>query len=410
MTQFKYKAKQGPQNIIEGFIEADSQDAAVTKLTQKGLYPLSVVNEEEAPSTPLKAFRPILSFTPKVSIRLRDREAFTRQLADLLYGGLPLYQALELLVQETENRSMKKVITHLRDQVREGIPLSTACSHFPKVFPPLYTSMVHAGEASGILDSVLHRLAEFAEKEDETRTKVKTALAYPAFLAFVGAITILVLLLFVIPKLTPVFEDFGQTLPLPTLVIISISKFILSFWWVLVGVIFGALFFFKKSGGLTGNNLLIDRMILKTPVLGPLIQKREISRFTRTLGTLLSNGIPILKSLEIVQANLKNTLFKQEIDKMHAAVTDGKKLGDTLKKSTLFPLTLSHMLIVGEETGNLENALEKIADTYDHEVDRASKLFTTLLEPVLILLLGAVIAVIVISMLLPIFNLQMGVN
>ncbi len=410
MGQFKYKAKQGPQNIVEGMIEADSQDAAVTKLTQQGLFPISVTTEEAAEQSTSPLFRPILSLTPRVSIKLKDRETFTRQLADLLYGGLPLYQGLELLVKETENKSMKKVIAHLCEQVREGVPLSTACRHFPKVFPPLYTNMIHAGEISGTLDSVLIRLADFAEKEEETRSKIKTALAYPVFLAAVGGVTILVLLLFVIPKLTPVFQEFGQSLPLPTLVIVTISNLILKYWWLLIGGILGAGFFIKKNGGLLGNNLFIDKLILQTPILGPLIEKREISRITRTLGTLLENGIPILKALEIVQANVKNSLYKEEMNKMKQAVTEGHKLGSVLKQSSLFPLTLSHMLLVGEETGNLELSLNKIADTYDREVDRASKMFTTLLEPVLILALGLVIAVIVISMLLPIFNLQMGVN
>lgn len=409
MGQFKYKAKQGPQNIVEGVIEADSQDAAVSKLTQKGLFPISVINEEE-PRSRSEFLRPILSLRPKVSIRLKEREAFTRQLADLLTGGLPLYQSLELLVQETENKDMKKVVEFLKDQVKEGIPLSTACQRFPKVFPPLYTNMVHAGEVSGTLDTVLHRLSEFAQKEEETRNKVKNALAYPIFLASVGGITILILLLFVIPKLAPVFEELGQSLPLPTLVIVSFSQWALDFWWFHILVILGLIVLYKKKEALLGNSLIMDRLMLKVPLLGPLIKKREISRFTRTFGTLLKNGIPILKSLEIVRENVRNSQFKAEIDKMIDAVTEGHKVGAVLKESSVFPLSLSHMLIVGEETGNMEQTLEKIADTYDQEVDRATQLFTTLLEPILILFLGAVIAVIVISMLLPIFNLQMGVS
>jgi len=409
MTQYRYKAKKGPTEFIEGFIEAESQDAAIHKISKRGIYPLFVQKAETLTNYP-KALRPLLALVPKASIRLKDRLAFTRQLSDLLYGGLPLFQSLELLIQETENKSMKGVIEYLRDEVSEGVPLSTACSHFPKVFPPLYTSMIRAGEAGGMLDKVLERLAQFAEKEEETRSKIKTALAYPIFLAIVGAMTILVLLIFVIPKLTPVFEDFGQTLPLPTLLIVTLSQIILGYWWAVLLLGAGCFLLIRKNKWQVGKSILFDRLILQAPLLGPLLQKSEISRFARTLGTLLTNGIPILKSLEIVRDNLRNTLYKDEVTKMLDAITEGHKLGETLKESTLFPSTLSHMMIVGEETGNLESALLKIAETYDREVDRASQIFTSLLEPIMILLLGAIIAFIVISMLLPIFNLQMGVS
>jgi len=261
-----------------------------------------------------------------------------------------------------------------------------------------------------MLDKVLHELAVYAENEAETRSKIKAALAYPCFLACVGAVTILVLLLFVIPKLTPVFEEFDQTLPLPTLIIVSMSNLLLHFGWVILILGVLAAWLLKKRGGFLKNSLVIDRLLLKSPVLGPLLQKREIARFAHTLGTLLHNGIPILKALEIVKENVRSPLFKKEVALMQASVTEGQNLGSSLKESVCFPLSLMHMIRVSEETGKLDQALENIAQTQDRELDRVSKVFTSLIEPVMILLLGSIIAIIVISMLLPIFNLQMGIG
>lgn len=407
MAHFRYKAKQGPQKVVEGKIEADSQDAAIGKITRMGLYPLTVLKEEEGiPGGPAK--RPILALTVKQKIKVKDREAFTRQLADLLNGGLSLFRALDLLVQETEHKGMRSIIEQLRDQVKEGVPLSMACSRFPKVFSPLYTNMVKAGEVGGMLDKVLHRLAEFAEKEEDTRTKIKAALAYPIFLCSVGTVTVLVLLLFVIPKLTVVFEDLGQTLPLPTLILVGFSHFLVKYWWVALLLVAGLLLLIKNKGVFSGKSLLFDRLLLKMPLVGPLLKKREISRFASTLGTLLGNGVPILRSLEIVSDNIHNQVYKEEVARVLEEVSKGNKLGDTLKSCPSFPLAVSHMVNVGEETGNLEKVLEKISEAYDREVDQATKIFTALLEPILILVLGIVIAFIVMAMLLPIFSIDVA--
>lgn len=408
MAQFRYKAKQGPKEIVEGWIEADSQEAALNKITRMGLFPIAVAKEEGTRPGETAAKRPILALPQKRKIRSRDREIFTRQMADLLAGGLPLFKALDLLVQETEHKGMRVVIEQLRDQVKEGVSLSVACSRFPKIFTPLYTNMVKAGEVGGMLDKVLHRLAEFAEKEEETRAKVKAALAYPILLCCVGAVTILVLLLLVIPRLAPVFEELGQTLPLPTLILVSLSHFFLHYGWVvlLVLAVLGVLF--QRRGVFAGKSLFLDRLQLKMPMLGPLVRKREISRFSRTLGTLLANGVPILRSLEIVGDNIHNRAYKEEVEKIHEAVSKGNKVGETLKLCPAFPLGVAHMVSVGEETGNLEKVLEKISATYDREVDQATKVFTSLLEPALILILGVVIAFIVMAMLLPIFSINVA--
>lgn len=407
MALYRYKAKQGPQEIVEGSIEADSQDAAVNKITRMGLFPLSVYKADEAPSYSGDK-SPILTLPQRHTIRNKDREAFTRQLADLLNGGLPLLRALDLLVQETEVKPMRGVIEQLRDLVKEGIPLSTACSRFPKIFPPLYTNMVKAGEVGGMLDKVLRRLAEFAEKEEETRSKVKAALAYPIFLSSVGLITILVLLLVVIPRLVPVFEDLGQTLPLPTLILVSLSRFFLKFWWAVLLAAAAFLILLKQKGFLAGKSLAFDRLQLKLPLVGSLLRKTEISRFSRTLGTLLSNGVPILRSLQIVADNIHNSVFKLDVAKMQEAVAQGHKLGETLKVCPAFPMPMAHLVSVGEETGNLEKVLEKISETADREIDQATRVFTSLLEPILILLLGIIIAFIVMAMLLPIFSINVA--
>lgn len=400
MPTYTYKAKSGPTEIIEGSITADSPNAVIAKLGEQGYYPISIEEEKGGAIVSVK----------KIRVSQKEVGIFTRQLADLLEGGLTLYQALDTLTKQAENKTFSRVIQDIRDRVKEGNPLSDTFQNYPKIFTPLYVSMVRSGETGGMLDSILVRLAEFSEKEQELRGKVRGALTYPFFLGSFGIVTVGVLIVFVVPKLTGIFNDFGQTLPLPTKVLMIVSHFMAKWWW-LIGIFFILiLFIFRQQRKSAEGKLVIDRWKLKFPILGRLILIGELGRFSRTLSTLFESGVPVLKSLEIVTDTIGNEVVKREFVSVHEKISKGGSLGASLSESSYFPLFMTNMIKVGEKGGAVEKSLLKIADSYDREIDRITRVFTTLLEPILILTLGVVVGFIVVSMLLPIFNINLAVR
>lgn len=401
MPVFIYKAKAGPGKIKEGSIVAESKEAVISELVRDGYFPISV-SEEAKPKPRL--------ISPKTRISQKDVGVFTRQLADLLLGGLTLYQALDTLVKQTGNRSFSHLIMEARDEIKEGNSLSDTLQKYPKVFSPLYINMVRSGESSGALETVLVRLAEFSEKEQELRARVKGALLYPLFLASFGVVTIIVLVTFVVPRLGAVFSDFGQELPLPTRILIGISHFIGSWWWLILVIIISAVFIIKQQQRTKEGRLLFDKWKLQLPLTGRLILTGELARFSRTLSTLLESGIPVLRALEIVTNIVDNSVIRKELSGVYTAISKGASLGSSLEKISYFPILMTNMIKVGEKGGMIEKSLVKIAETYDREIDKATSTFTTLLEPILILTLGLVVGVIVVSMLLPIFNINLAVK
>ncbi len=403
MPQFTYRAKKGPKEVVEGLLEAESRHAAITRLTSQNLFPLRVEEKSRAQET-----KSALTFTYAGRIGSKDLAVFERQLADLLEAGLPLLRALEVLQEQTENRKMTDVVSGLVEGVKAGVPLSQSMEKFPKVFNPMTSSMIRAGEIGGILNAVLARLADFSEKEQELKSKIRSAMAYPIFLSLMGMVTIGTLMVFVIPKLLPVFEEIGQTLPLPTRVLLAISFFCRDYWWVMAGVVLLAVVLLQRRLKTAEGRMAYDENKLKLPLLGPLIKKSEIARFSRTLAALLANGVPVLQALKITSDGVGNVMMRKELEKVFEDVSLGQQLGECMRKSRLFPSFVVSMIVVGEQGGLLERALDKVAESYEKEVDRAVKVMTSLMEPAMILVMGSIVGFIVMAMLLPIFSIDLA--
>jgi type II secretion system protein F len=402
MPRFVYKAKSGPEDIKEGIVEAESQDQATLKLSKMGFFILSI---EEESAAFIKRSRG-MSFLFK-SVPLRDISSFTRQLSNLLDSGLTMLNALGILIDQGENPYLRHIIGTVRDDIKAGSTFSAALAKHPKVFSRLYVSMAESGEISGGLEDVLSRLSDFMEKDEENSSKIKASMAYPGLMAFVGFITIFVLLSFVAPRLIVIFVDLGQALPLPTKILIWVSNIFSRLWpLMLVGTGLFVMVLYKWSKTKDGK-AAFDSAKLRLPLLGAFIKKAEVGRFARTLAALISNGVPIIQALNIANATLDNTLIKKDIEQASKDVSEGASLSSSINKSSVFPPMAANMIFVGEESGTLERSLVKIANAYEIETDRSMKIITSLLEPVLILFMGAVVGFIVIAMLLPIFQLNL---
>ncbi len=388
---------------MEGSLKAETEQEALAKLSQMGYFPLSIQREETSPQGQA-APRSFRLFT---RIRRRDITLFTRQLADLLESGLPLMRTLDVLREQMENPRLQEVLADLASQVRDGRSLSDALAIYPRVFSPLYVSMVRSGEVGGMLGGVLARLADFAEKEEELHVKMRSALAYPILILLVGMGTIAVLLIFVVPKLVLLFQEVGQILPLPTRVLIGLSQWFVSYWWLVVSIAGLGVFLVRRGGLSQGARLAIDRIKLRLPVCGSLIKKVEIARFARSLATLLSHGVPILQGMQVVVQATGNELLRGELQQIGEQLKGGDSLSQGMRRGRIFPALVTHMVAVGEEAGSLDRSLFKIADTYEREADRAMKLMTSLVEPVMILIMGSLVGFIVIAMLLPIFEIDL---
>lgn len=405
MPRFLYKAKRGPQEVLEGKIDAENRQQAVQNLNDMGLYILSI---DEETAAFIKTSRRHLFFIRGVP--LRDLSNFTRQLSNLLDSGLAIIRALSVLIDQCENPHLKYIIQTLRDDIRDGVTFSNALAKHPKVFSNLYVNMASSGEVSGTLEEVLRRLSEFLERDEETLSKIRSSLAYPALMAFVGFITIFVLLSFVAPRLTAIFLDLGQALPLPTKVLIAVSSFFARFWLFIIAGIMVIAVAFNRWVKTKEGKAAFDSLKLKLPFIGPFVQKAEIARFGRTLGTLIANGVPIIQALGVGSRTMDNDIIRQELEQVRKEVVEGTTLSKSIRQRRYFPAMMINMIAVGEESGALERALFKVADTYDTEIDRTMKTITSLLEPSLILFMGLVVGFIVISMLLPIFQLNLMVR
>ncbi len=401
MAKFIYKAKQGPEKIIDGAIEAESHESAVARISKMGYFPISVKREEESLAS--SGGKALYLFK---KVKLHDLAIVTRQLADLLDSGLTLARALHVIHDQTENKYLRSVISDIRDDVEDGRPLSEATGKHPRIFSKLYVSMVRSGETGGALERILIRLAEFSETQQEIENKVKSALAYPIVMASVGIVTIFVLITFVIPRIVGMFEDLGQALPIPTAILVGVSNVIINYWYLILGGLGLAIFSFMRVRKTKEGRFYIDQFKLHMPVFGQLISKSEIARFSRTLATLLANGVPILTGLDVVADTMQNACLKRDIDEAYRFVRDGKSLAAGLARGKYFPMFATNMITVGEEGGQMEKALFKVADSYEREMDNAIKIMTSLLEPALIVVMGLVVGFIVISMLLPIFQIN----
>jgi len=407
MPQFSYKAKKGPQDVISGFIEADSIAQAVSKLTNTGHMPLEVKPYTKL-ITALPAFDKRTDLGAKVSqIALYQ---FTRQLADLLEAGIPLARCMELLSRQRQFPRMVEIIEAMTVLLQQGGSLSLALAKYPKIFSPLYIHTVKAAEASGQLPLVLNRLAQFLEADMQIQSKAKSSLLYPAIIFLVGLLTLFVLLSFVLPRLTLMFEDFDAQLPLATRIVVMISQIFAQFWWLMAAVITGAVFWVRSYSQTEAGKAFIDAMSLKIPLLKSFIENTQLSRFARTLGMLLESGVPIVTALESVTLVVDNSALQEEVKKMAFRVKSGMSLTQAIKASALFPEMAIDLIAVGQESGKLEKGLYKLAANCERSSQDLAQTFVTILGPAVLVVVVGMVGFMIVAMLLPMFQMNMIIN
>jgi type II secretion system protein F len=405
MPQFRYEAKKGPDDKVEGTLEADSERAAVARLRDLGYFPLTVDRIETAASSPRAMVQRLLQ-----RVRLKDRNIFFRQLANLTESGMMLTRALRTIADQAENPQLAGVVDSIRESVQQGAPLADALAEHDRLFPPLYINLVRAGETGGMLDEVLWRIVEFGEQEEELRGKFASALVYPLFLSFVSAVSIFILVSFVFPKFVGIFREFDAALPVPTVIVMALCDFMGTWWWAVLLAAAAAISATLRWVRSTPGRQMWDAFVLRVPVVRGLVQKYEMAKFARTLGTLLDNGVPILTTLQITADTMSNTIIREEVRQLHGGVTSGAAMSETLKTCAHFPPVVVSMFAVGEESGRLGAVTNRIADAYDLEVERAVKAVTALFEPLLIVIMGIIIGFLVIAMLLPMLTLSSAIS
>jgi len=388
--------------MIEGMIEADTETAAISRLGHHGMFPISIMEigaESLAPQ-------------PKAARRISPQTLayMTHQLADLLGGGLPLLSALTLLAKQTEHARLRRVIESLAASVRDGRSLSEAIAEHPTLFPPLYRSMVKAGEAGGALEPALKRLAELGESEAELHSKIQSAAAYPIFVLCVAAAMTTFLIAYVIPKLSAVFVETGQLLPLPTRMLLAVSAVMTQWWWLLLLAILVMGWGIRQWASSSAGQAILDRLILRVPGVGPLVRKLEAARVARNLGTLIGQGIPILQALDVVAHSVANSILRTAVEGMRTTVQEGSTLAAAVAGTGQFQIFVSNMVAVGEESGTVDAALLKVASAYERDVDRTIRNLTTILEPLLLVVVGGIVMFIVLAMLLPVFQIGLVVQ
>lgn len=398
MAMFNYKARNVSGQLLQGSVEADNEKALASKLSTQGL--MLIKSEEIKKKT---GFSESLSRFKKVS--LKAVAIFARQFSTMIDAGVSLVKCLDVLAQQTEDEKLRGILREVRQAVEDGSTLANAFNKHKLVFGELFINLVHAGEIGGVLDEVMQRLASFFESEQRIRAKVRSAMTYPAVILFVAVSVVIFLVAFVLPTFVSMFEGMDVELPKPTKMLLWISAAMRSYWYIfIVGAIGGGVSFFRFIATPTGKKLF-DRFVLKFPVFGPLTRKIAISRFARTLSTLLSSGVPVLQALDVVARAAGNVVVADAILKARASIREGESIASPLGETEIFPPMVTQMISVGEETGNLDTMLEKISDFYDLEVETTVSSLTSLLEPLMMVVMGFIVGFIVISMFMPLFNL-----
>lgn len=403
MATFAYKALDKAGTEVAGSLDADNEGLALGRLRDMGYLPLEVREMKAAKGGILETFFGIFM---RQKVGGKSIVTFTRQLSTLIDSGLPLLRSLNVLGEQTENPNLKIQIKDIASSVQGGSTFSDALAKHPQTFSKLYVNMIKAGEVGGVLEVVLLRLAEFSEKDQAVKAKVKGAMVYPTLVILVGAGVVLFLTIAIIPTFVGMFTEVNLTLPLPTKIMMVISDFLRSFWWINILVILGLIVAYKMWVKKEGGRYQMDRIKLRFPIIGDLVKKSAISRFARTLGTLITSGVPILQALLIVRDTSGNEVIARAMVAVHNSIREGESIAGPLGKSAIFPPMVVHMIAVGEETGALDNMLIKVSDTYDREVDITVTALTSILEPILILGMGMVVGFIVIAMYLPIFQMS----
>ena len=404
MPVFEYTGMNNAGKTLKGILDADSAVAARQKLRGMGIFPVEV--KEELSRQRGRSYAPISLFGSLKRIKAGEIHAMTRQLSILLNAGVPLVKSLEALIAQITNQTFKKIMAQIKDSVNEGNSLASSLSQHPKVFSNFYINMVYSGEASGSLDVVLRNLAEFGERQQALRSRFKAALAYPIFMSLIGTGVLFFLITFIVPNITSIFTEMHHTLPLPTVILIEVSHLLKSYWWLLGLVLAGVVVIVRHSKRRPRFQYMWDRMKLRIPVLGPILQKIYLARFGGTLGSLLQSGVPLVSALQIVGRIIDNSPIARVIDSAVDDIHAGRGLASTLSQSRWFPSMVIQMISVGEQSGELEGMLNKIAESHEREVESNIIALTSILEPVMILVMGLIVGFVVISILLPIFEMN----
>ena len=394
---YDYKVRDRSGNMVTGQLIGDSEGLVMAKLREMGMTPVEVKKS----SAGLKME---INLRPG-HVKLKSLAVFSRQFATMVNSGLPILRALAILSDQTESTELKKVLTQVRVDVEQGASLSGAMSKHPKAFSDLFLAMVKSGETGGVLDNVLLRLADLIEKEVELRRKVKSAMTYPIAVVALVVLLMSAMLLFVVPQFESIYSQLGGTLPLPTRVLLGISKGVRTYWWMVIGGTVGFVVFFRRFKKTTRGREIIDAFKLRVPIFGALFHKTALARFSSTLGMLLRSGVPILQALDIVSDTVNNKVIAKAVTDVQGSVREGESIARPLARHAVFPPMVVQMLAVGEETGAVDTMLDKVSDFYNNEVEAAVDALTSLIEPVLIAIIGGAVGASVVALYMPMFNI-----
>ncbi len=404
MSTFTYVGRNRQGAVKKGELTAKTRDEAVDQLRKQQVVVTSL--EEKSGGGKFKL---------NIGSGLTDKDlvVFTRQFGTMINAGLPLIQCLDILSTQSENKVLRETVGDVKNSVEAGSTFSDALKRHPKVFDDLYVNMIHAGEVGGLLDTILTRLAKHIEKAMKLKGQIKSAMVYPTAIVGVAVVIISVLMVWVIPVFAQMFTEMsgGKVgLPGPTQIVINVSNFFQSFWYAMFGAVAGAIFAIKRYYATVNGRVVIDRLLLKMPIVGDLIRKASVAKFTRTLGTLITSGVPLLEGLSICAKTSGNKVIEEALMNARVSISGGKTISEPLAKCNVFPKMVTHMIAVGESTGALDAMLGKIADFYEDEVDQAVETLTSLLEPIMMVVLGTIIGFIVVAMYLPIFTMAQAIQ
>jgi type IV pilus assembly protein PilC len=396
-TTYQYKVRDRAGNLVSGQLIGDSEGLVMTKLREMGMTPIEVKKANAG-------LKMEINLRPG-RVKLKDLAVFSRQFATMVNSGLPILRALSILSDQTANKELQKVLVQVRLDVEQGASLSGAMERHPKAFSDLYVAMVKAGETGGVLDNVLLRLADNIETEVELRRKIKSAMTYPVVVVALVMLILSAMLLFVVPQFESIYAQLGGELPLPTRLLLSVSNAVRSYWYVFLLLMFGTVFALRRYKKTDRGRAQMDAVKLKVPVFGGLFHKTALARFSGTLGMLLRSGVPILQALDIVADTVNNKVISKAVVDVQGAVREGESMAKPLSRHHVFPPMVVQMLAVGEETGAVDTMLDKVADFYNSEVSASVDALTSLIEPLMIAIIGGAVGAAVIALYMPMFNI-----
>jgi general secretion pathway protein F len=407
MPVYQYQGYRSDGGTATGIVDAENVKVARLKLRKEGVYPTDVVEQNQPSVRSQEKGRSTTARTTGKSsvLSATDLSLLTRQFATLLVAGLPLVDALGVLVDQAQKKPLKALLADIREQIRGGKALSVVLESYEKDFSSIYVHMVRAGETSGALDQILFRLAEFLEKQQALRNKVTNAMLYPIIMLVIGTIILFFLITFVVPKITQVFAQQKQALPWPTVALMSVSEFMADYWMVLVGLVIGGLYLLRRFTHTARGRMVADRVTLRLPLIGDVARMVSISRLTSTLSTMLASGVQLLDALDVSKRVMNNRVLEETVEGARQNIREGETIADPLKRSGEFPALVTHMIAVGEKSGEMEEMLRRVSQIYDSEVERVIARLTSLMEPIMILVMGAIVLFIVVAILLPIFEM-----